>query len=102
MWRDAGYDSWLEWCDGEFGVKKAQAYRHLRAARVEKQVSEAAGVPVRLRESYVRAIMSMGSLPEVVALVRDRIADADPWEAAAIAEDVVRENAQTGRGKSRE
>jgi hypothetical protein len=82
VWKAEGYETWLEYCYGMFGVGRAQAFRHVHAAVVEKQVSEAAGTPVRLRESYTRAI-SRDSLPEVVALVRDRIADADPQEAAA-------------------
>jgi integrase len=84
-----------------------------RAAAAVLRCADAAGIAakrvsphvlrhtlVRLRESYTRDI-PRGSLPDVAALVRDRIADADPEEAVAIVEAMVREYAQTSRDESR-
>jgi hypothetical protein len=97
VWKTRGYETWLAYCRDEFGLSRPHVFRQVHAALVEKAVSEAAGTPVRLRESFTRGIQR-DSIPELAAVVRERIreriTEADPEEAAAIAEDAVRDFAR--------
>jgi uncharacterized caspase-like protein len=61
-WEALGYKTWEAYCHGEFGLARAQVFRHLHAAAIEEAVSEAAGTPVRLRESYTGTSLGTASL----------------------------------------
>ena len=43
VWAPLGYSSWASYCDAEFGISRAQAYRLLNVARTLAAIHEAVG-----------------------------------------------------------
>lgn len=70
---EAGRGRWLR---DEFHIGRAQYYRKLKAAGDEARLSEAAGVPLEIREAQVRGL-GKDQIGEIAAAVTEKIGDDD-------------------------
>lgn len=55
-WRSMGYQSWEVYVAQEFQLTRRQSYRLLDQAEVVRELSEAVGEPVQVRERAARAV----------------------------------------------
>jgi hypothetical protein len=66
----------LKWLREEFNIGRAQYFRMRKAATDEARLSEAAGAPLRIRESHVRGL-GKDQIGGIAEAIREQVIDRD-------------------------
>jgi len=90
-WKALGYNSFESYVKGEFDYSRSYAYKLLNQANVIEAIESVApeGTSVYVGELTARGLKK--SLPELLEAIEERTEEADPEEASAIIEDIIRE-----------
>jgi len=87
VWELLGYASWDTYVKAEFDISRGQGYRLLNRARVIKELSDAAGVPVEVTGREAERIK--GDLPSAVSEISQAVTSIPKGERPAAVQAVV-------------